>query len=201
MHGDGGAVTDALHAGDGGGSTDTRAAPPLTFPFAMRDALQRLIPAAPRRVVAHLRVGDEHEGSRRGLFRQPNATDALRRMLPSDAYVLSDSDDVYAALCDTRDCPEWRAMPHSATRAMRPPDEGRHAAQTLRTWADWWSIRSATGLVLHTPSAFASSALLFAKAEVCELNELDDVARCAARAAALRDEARGDASRGLQLEL
>ena len=195
MHGDGGDVLD----GEGGRGSTGEAA--LRFPFTPRDELQRLLPAA-RRVVAHLRVGDEHEASRRGLFREPNATDALRAILPMDAYVLSDSGDVYRALCDARACPEWRAIPHSAERAMRPPDE-RNAIQTLRTWADWWSIRAATGLVLATPSAFASSALLFSKAERCELNDVADLERCAANTTP-KDEtpARGgDKSRPLHVEL
>ena len=86
---------------------------------------------------------------------------------------------------------------------MRPPDD-RNAIQTLRTWADWWSIRAATGLVLATPSAFASSALLFSKAERCELNDVADLERCAAETTP-KDESNGarggDKSRPLQVEL
>lgn len=167
VSGDGGRVAEGLER--------------LDFPFAPRAALLALLPTAPRRAVAHLRVGDEHEASRRGLFRWPNATDVLRSALPRDTYVLSDSASVYDALCSTLACPAWRALPHSTERAMRS-SAGARGMHTLQTWADWWRLRTSTQHVLATPSAFASSAAIFSRVAHCILTDLLALERCAARA-------------------
>ena len=84
-----------LMSGDGGSVADT--VDDLQFPFAPSEALLEIL-GTRRRVVAHLRVGDEHEDERRGLFRSPNATEALRAALPIDTYVLSDSSKVLSSM-------------------------------------------------------------------------------------------------------
>jgi hypothetical protein len=177
-----------VFSGDGGGVSDS-APRPLTLPFALRANVRRLLPAAPRRVVAHMRVGDVHEAARRGLMREANATAALRAALPRDAFVLSDDAEVYSELCEQFACPPWRALPHSSERYGR----GAQREQTEQTWADWWTMASATEMVLATPSSFASSALLFSKAAACVLTDGLALARCAAELdrAATSDVARG----------
>ena len=170
MHGDGG----ARH-----GSSETR----LEFPFSPHPELAALL-GHPRRVVVHLRLGDPHEPSRRGILREDRALELLQAMLPADAYVLSDSDEVYGALCHRFECPSWRAIPHSAEREMRVAHHrgAAHQRESLQAWADWAAIRSAMSLVLHTPSAFSESALRFSSAASCELLDHASLAECAERA-------------------
>ena len=181
MSGDGGSVSEQLEAHHNDKGT-------LQFAFKPNIKLSPLLPKSPRRVVAHLRVGDPHETHKRGLFQSPNATDALCKMLPKDTYVLSDSDEVvYGNMCGRRDdcwfdCPMWRSVPHSSERSLRKDvDNGVRAMQTLQTWADWWSIKTAYGYVLATPSSFAASALMFNQhAERCELESVWRLRVCAA---------------------
>ena len=166
-------------SGDGG---SVPLAAPHEFPYSPRPELEALL-GPPRRTVAHLRMGDEHE-AQRGLFRDPSALELLHAALPSDLYILSDSASVYNALCERRSCPPWRAVPHSIERDARIRQGGaqhRHR-QTLQAWADWWTLRSATHLILHTPSSFSESALRFSAAQGCVLNDADGLAACVARA-------------------
>ena len=133
-----------------------------------------------RRIAAHLRVaGVEGEG-RRGLFKEVDAWASLRRHLPSDTYVVSDSSDSYRELSAFAS-PPWGAVPHSAT--VRTISSS--AAQILRTWAEWWSLREAS-VLLHTPSAFSESAYRFStRAEWhCELGNVSTLVECARRFAA-----------------
>jgi hypothetical protein len=188
MHGDGGLKAPGGHPS------------PHVFPFMPRNELLALIGGSARsRLVVHLRLGDPHEGHRRGYLSEPSALETLRTMLPSDAYCLSDAEEVYSALCSHLACPSWRNLPHSSERAMRP-SVGEHRLATLQTWADWWSIRSATGLVLHTPSAFPESALRFnMEAESCVMRDAASAATCIARAADESSEARLRAAQRLEL--
>jgi hypothetical protein len=166
MHGDGGA------AARGG-----RGHAPLDFPARPRPELYALLPS-PRRLVVHLRAGDPGELKSRGLFTAPHeqAIMLLAEVLPADSYVLADSERVLEALCPRLACPAWGALAHSVARdlwggrRMDRADGRRHAAlQTLQTWADWWTIRTATHHVLHTPSSFSESALRFSLAAGCVL--------------------------------
>ena len=90
---------------------------------------------------------------------------------------MSDSPAVYDALCDVHACPPWRALPHSSERALRPAS-GATAAHTMQTWADWWSLRTATHRLLVTPSSFGGSAALFSTATACALTDLEALERC-----------------------
>lgn len=182
--------------GDGDGGRGL----PQAFPFTPRNELLALVGgSAHRRLVVHLRIGDPHEGQRRGFLSDPSALQTLATSLPEDAYCLSDADDVYAALCSHLACPAWRNLPHSAERSMRPSTSESRLA-TLQTWADWWSIRSATGLVVHVPSAFPESALLFnLEAQSCVMRDAASAANCIARAADVSSEARLRAAQRLEL--
>ena len=169
--------TIVLMQGDGGSRVNFHW--PIAFPFAPKPALATLIEATREpRLVIHLRVGDPHERSRRGALSEPALLDSLRSSLPRDAYILSDASAAYDALCDRFACPVWRALPHSAERAMRPADAATNL-HTLQTWADWWSIRTATNHVLHTPSAFSVSAMRHNRlAQACVLADAQSAVAC-----------------------
>ena len=164
--------------GDGGGSK-VNFHGPIAFPFATRAALATLTEATrERRLVVHLRVGDPHERGRRGALGDPTTLESLRSTLPRDAYILSDASVVYDALCDRFTCPEWRALSHSAERAIRPADAAANL-RTLQTWADWWTLRTASHHVLHTPSAFSESAMRHNdRAQACVLADAQSAAAC-----------------------
>jgi hypothetical protein len=157
------------------------------FPFSPRPQLAALL-ELPRRMVVHLRVGDPHEHTRRGLFGNAAALDRIRAALPRDAFILSDSNSVYDALCDHFVCPIWRAVPHSAERDAAEPKLGSPTTRdlqhlyNLQSWADWWTIRTATHHVLHTPSAFSESALHFSNAVGCVLVDAQSLTACTAGA-------------------
>ena len=181
--------------GDGGG---IRSGSRLRFPFAPRDELISLL-SPPRSLVVHLRQGDPHEGQRRGYLSDPSALTTLYRELPREAYCLSDAEEVYSSLCDRFACPSWRTLPHSSERAMRP-SVGEQRRATLQTWADWWAIQTASGIVLHTPSAFSESALLFnAEVTPCVLSDAASAAKCLAKAAEAVSIAKEHAAQRLEL--
>lgn len=195
--------------GDGGGGLVDSSARPLELPADPRLELSRLLPPPPpARLVVHLRVGDLHEPSRRGLFAAAGIAAAavdgdddepiamakrIARVLPADAYVLTDSQPIRDVLCGSAKwaCPQWGVLPHSAERSVfagggqgSPGAEQRRSERTLatlRTWADWWAIKSATEHVLHTPSAFSESALRFSAAEPCVLRDQRALDVCSAR--------------------
>lgn len=181
--------------GDGGASP-SESSERLELPADPQPALARLLPDVASRVVAHLRVGDPHEAGRRGLFAaKPHeaATSLLLSSLPADAYVLTDSDDTHDALCTRRRggssagafaCPPWGVLPHSAERSVSGGgDREERRTATLRTWADWWTIKSAEAHVLHTPSAFSESALRFSSAAPCVLKDRQSTVECGRRSA------------------
>lgn len=130
-----------------------------------------------------------------------NATEALRTALPKDAYVLSDSPDVYKALCDAFLCPPWRALAHSAERANTKMDDKAKRLQTLQTWADWWMIRTTRRQLLATPSRFATSALRFNErgARYCQLTDQETLEACAEHLGDVEPGERGGG--GLHMEL
>jgi len=173
-----------LMSGDGG-HTSTPHERPLHFPAQPRPELIRLLSVPPRRLVVHLRVGDPGE-KHRGLFgHSPQASGLLVDSLPADAYVLTDSERVHEKLCKRFACPQWGVVPHSAERAMFSGERsggsgGQQQLQRLQTWADWWTIKSASEHVLHTPSAFSQSALRFSSATACVLRDAASLRDCTA---------------------
>ncbi len=202
MHGDGGPTHSSMAAGH-----------PLALPADPSTELARLLPPPPpARLVAHLRVGDPYE-SGRGLFasaaapaaeEEPGATaQRIATVLPSDAYVLTDSQPVHDTLCGhvarAWSCPPWGVLPHSAERSVysggaqgsaRAEQRSERTLATLRTWADWWAIKSATEHVLHTPSAFSESALRFSAATPCVLRDERTLRVCCARSRSTAEERR-----------
>jgi hypothetical protein len=167
MHGDGGNATNGIIR-------------PLDFPFELRAEFQALL-EAPRETVVHLRVGDPHEPRGRGVFGTVEdssvATVALSNSLPQSSYVLSDSDEVYHRLCNTFACPVWRALPHSSVFVGPAAHSPMARLAVLQTLADWTAIRFAS-FVLHTPSAFSESALLFSNATACVLQNMTALMGC-----------------------
>ena len=180
--------------GDGG--TEADAAVRMPFPVTPRPVLQPLLQPA-FELVIHLRAGDPHEAAHRGLFSDGSATASLLASLPKAAYVLTDSDEVHGALCPSYTCPSWGVVPHSSYRELAPAghadERQRHATRTLRTWADWWAIRTASH-VLHTPSAFSESALTFSNATGCVLRDVQSLHRCVLALPPLRDTVRAGGS-------
>lgn len=123
-------VVDGIASAQLGNAFDARFTPTEAFLSLIREA-----PSVSPRIVAHLRVADD-DSLARGLFADSGAWDALRRWLPHDTFVVSDSSRAYTELADFAK-PRWAAPPHTATvRTLRSSSE-----HILRTWADWWVIR------------------------------------------------------------
>ena len=164
MHGDGGSIAAEAW---------------LDFPAIPRPELVALL-SPPSPVVVHLRVGDPQELTSRGLLSGEGAVEQLVRALPSDAFVLTDSEQVHGALCPHFACPTWGVQPHSSERSqVHTPSGSIRMQHTLYTWADWWRVRTATRCVLHTPSAFSESALRFNRAaHSCLLHDLASLTAC-----------------------
>lgn len=115
------------------------------FPYFVQTACRRVLRRRRFRVVAHIRNGD------RGILHRADGWSTLRRCLPKDAYIVSDSNLTYTEL------PEHRR--HSNSMAIRHLD-----AEERRMWYDWCVIRQAA-TVYYTPSGFSESAFYFARAK------------------------------------
>ena len=101
-------------------------------------------------VVAHVRVGDSANDAR-GVLRRADGWSTIRRCLPRDAYLLSDSDRAF------------RELPghHHPRETIRHTAVGVRPKEQLRAvWGEWCMIRSAA-VVYHTPSGFSESAFYF----------------------------------------
>lgn len=100
----------------------------------------------PHYTVAHIRTGDNPKDAR-GILQTPDGWSVLRKCLPADAHIITDSRLTFTML--QRD--PRRVTGHS--------EIGKQSKEDLsQTWSDWCTFRQADTLY-YTPSGFSESSV------------------------------------------
>lgn len=113
--------------------------------------------------VAHIRTGDSPNDAR-GILRTLDGWSVLRKCLPADAHIITDSRLAFKML---------RRDPRNVAGHS---EIGKQSKEDLsQTWSDWCTFRQAD-VLYHTPSGFSESAVYLSHPK--RVIRLDETFRC-----------------------
>ena len=103
-----------------------------------------------RAVVAHIRAGD-NKRDKRGIMKAGNCWEVLRKCLPKNAYIISDTKEAYS---------ELYMFSHARQNAGHSARKRLSVQQLRQTWSEWCTLRAASTMY-YTPSGFSESSSYF----------------------------------------